>query len=407
MRVAVIGGGAAGFFAAIAVKENYPSAQVVIFEKTKTPLAKVKVSGGGRCNVTNGCNIVSELCKAYPRGGKKLKKALHLFNTSDAIRWFENRGVPLVTQSDNCVFPASQDSQSIINCFLKECKRLKININLDAGVKAILKINEQFKLNFTNEAIKPQSFDKVIVTTGGSPKRSGLEWLEKLGHKIEQPVPSLFTFKTPNNPLTKLMGIVVENVQTSIQGTKFKADGPLLITHWGMSGPAILKLSSFGARYVNEQDYHFKIQVNWINENNAEHILETLINIAKEHPHKILANYRPYAITERMWLFLLDKCGIVPTKNWNEIGKKGFNKLVNILANDEYTVNGKTTFRDEFVTCGGVSLDSIHMSTMESKIHKGLYFAGEVLDIDAITGGYNLQAAWTTGYIAGKLEHKD
>jgi predicted Rossmann fold flavoprotein len=403
MKIAIIGGGAAGFFSAIAAKENYPDARVVIYEKAQKVLAKVKISGGGRCNLTNGCDSISELCSAYPRGGKNLKKAFHIFNNKDTMRWFESRGVPLVIQSDNCVFPVSQDSQSIIDCFLREAKKLKIEIKTGVGVKAIHPKNELLELVFMQEDIAPETFDKIIVTTGGSPKRDGLNWLEKLNHKIENPVPSLFSFKMSAEPITQLMGIVVENTQVSIQGTKIKSDGPLLITHWGMSGPAILKLSSLGARELSTMNYHFKIQVNWANEQNNEIVINDLNNIIDAHPNKLVSNLRPYGLQERLWLFLLEKIEIPANKKWNELGKKGINKLTAVLTNDMYTVNGKSTYKEEFVTCGGVSLQSIDMNTMQSKTCNNIYFAGEVLDIDAITGGFNLQAAWTTGFIAGKL----
>jgi predicted Rossmann fold flavoprotein len=404
MKVAIIGGGAAGFFAAIAAKENYPDATVIIFEKTQKILAKVKVSGGGRCNVTNGCTSISTLCEAYPRGGKSLKKPFSVFNTKHTMDWFESRNVPLVIQHDDCVFPVSQDSQSIINCFLRESKRLGIQIERGCGIKALQPKNNQIELTFLPENRLSETFDKVIVATGGSPKRSGLDWLEALGHQIENPVPSLFSFNMPNEKIIQLMGIVIENSIVNIQGTKIKAGGPLLITHWGMSGPAILKLSSFGARLLNEMTYQFKIQVNWVSEPNSELVMNSLNEIVILNGQKQVANFRPYNLPERLWNFLLEKIDLPVTKRWDELGKKGLNKLVTVLTNDNYTVNGKSTFKEEFVTCGGVSLQSIDLNTMQSKVVKNLYFAGEILDIDAITGGYNLQAAWTTGFIAGMLK---
>jgi predicted Rossmann fold flavoprotein len=403
MNIAVIGGGAAGFFSAIHAKKNHPSAEVTIFEKSKKTLSKVKISGGGRCNVTNGCTDVSELCKAYPRGGKKLKKAFHLFNTTDTIDWFESRGVPLLTQDDNCVFPVSQDSQSIIDCFLNETKRLKIDIVLGTGVKTISRKNDRLELSFLKENQHARQFDKVIVATGGSPQKRGLEWLEALNHRIETPVPSLFTFNMPTEKVRELMGVVVKETQVSIQGTKLKSDGPLLITHWGMSGPAILKLSAFGARILSERGYAFKVQVNWVNEKNNELVMEELKKLEHLHGKKHLSNIRPYFLPQRLWLYLLEKNDFPENKRWNEVGKKGLNRLMNTLTNDIYEVKGKTTFKEEFVTCGGVSLQDIDLNTMQSKVCKGLYFAGEVMDIDAITGGYNFQGAWTTGFIAGKL----
>jgi predicted Rossmann fold flavoprotein len=403
MKVGIIGGGAAGFFSAIAAKENHPDAEVTILERTNKLLSKVKISGGGRCNVTNGCSSVDELCNAYPRGGKSLKKMFYVFSNFDAVKWFESRGVPLVTQDDNCVFPKSQNSQSIIDCFLKEAGRLGIKIELDSGVKAIKRIDEKLELHFINEELPSRIFDKVIVATGGSPERSGLEWMEESGHKIEDPVPSLFSFNMPSESITQLMGIVVENAVVNIQGTKIKASGPVLVTHWGMSGPAILKLSSFGAEILNSMDYNFKIQINWVNEPNNDTVIQYLKNIMNEHSNKILSNFRPYALPERLWIFLLEKHGLPSQKKWGELGNKDINKMTEILTNEVYSVNGKSTFKEEFVTCGGVSLKSIDLNTMQSKVCKNLYFAGEILNIDAITGGYNFQSAWTTGYIAGKL----
>lgn len=404
MRVAVIGGGAAGFFAAIATKENYPKAEVVIFEKTKRVLSKVKISGGGRCNVTNGETSIKLLSDAYPRGGKKLKEAFTIFSTADCQKWFTDRGVPLVTQIDNCVFPVSQDSQSIIDCFMNEVQRLQVEIRMSAGIKEIQPLGGDFALHFIDEEQQIDVFDKVIVTTGGSPKKSGLAWLEKMGHKIEDPVPSLFTFNMPNEQVTKLMGIVVLNAKVSIQTTKLKSEGPLLITHWGMSGPAILKLSAFGARILRDLDYNFNIQVNWVEEYNNELVLAHLNEIVETNPQKQVSSIKPYGLPERLWDFLLEKSEIDPKRKWPELGKKGLNKLVNCLTNDVYAVSGKTTFKEEFVTCGGVSLESVDFKTMQSKVVPNLYFAGELLDIDGITGGYNFQAAWTTAYIAAKLQ---
>jgi len=403
MKVAIIGGGASGFFAAIAVKENFPDAQVVIFEKSQKILSKVRISGGGRCNVTNANTDKVELLKAYPRGNRMLQRAFYTFNATDTMSWFENRGVPLVIQEDNCVFPASQNSQSIIDCLLGEVKRLGISIRLGTGVKALKSIKNTIELHFLGEKHSAVIFDKVIVATGGSPKRKGLAWLENLQHKISEPVPSLFTFNMPSENITNLMGIVVENTIAKIQGTNFQSEGPLLITHWGMSGPAILKLSSLAAIELNKKAYSFKIQINWLNEKNNDIVLASLQNKAQANPNKNLANVKPIQVPERLWLYLLEKGGFPQSKKWGELGKKGLYKLVHLLSNDMYSVEGKTTFKEEFVTCGGVSLESINNKTMESKFVKNLYFVGEVLDIDGITGGYNFQAAWTTGYIAAKF----
>jgi predicted Rossmann fold flavoprotein len=404
MEVAIVGGGASGFFAAITAKEKYPEAHVVIFEKTEKLLAKVKVSGGGRCNVTTGCPSVKELVAAYSRGGRALKKAFHRFDNQDAMDWFSSRGVPLVMQKDRCVFPRSQDSQSIIDCFLAQASRLKIDIERGCAIKAIRPVGARLKLEFRGADGGARLFDKVIVATGGSPHRTGLVWLEKLQHQIVDPVPSLFTFSMPTESVTELQGIVVEKTRVAIQGTRLKAEGPLLITHWGMSGPAILKLSSFGARLLSEKGYVFKVQVNWLDEPNNEVVSARLQALVQEHSHKFLANVRPYGLPVRLWRYLLEKSALPAEKKWGELGKKGLHKLVHVLTNDVYCVKGRTSFREEFVTCGGVSLESVDLQTMQSKVCPNLYFAGEILDIDAITGGYNFQAAWTTGFIAGQLE---
>ncbi|MFT6149584.1 MAG: putative Rossmann fold flavoprotein [Saprospiraceae bacterium] len=400
MKVAVIGGGAAGFFAAIAAKENHPEAQVCIYEKTTKILSKVKVSGGGRCNVTNGVSSMSDLAKAYPRGGKKLKKAFRVFNNQHTMEWFEAHGVPLKIEASNHVFPVSDSSQSIIDCFLKIAERLGIAIYTKTSIEAIEVVDNQILLKVKNGNNK--RMDKVIIATGGSAKKQGFDWLEALGHEIENPVPSLFTFNMPKEPIRKLMGVAA-NALVTIQGTKLKQSAPLLITHWGMSGPAILKLSAFGARILSDINYQFKAQVNWTNIQNTNVVMENLQDIVKNNPQKLLQNVKPYGLPERLWLFLLEKAELSPQKKWNELGKKGLNKLISILTFDIYDVNGKTTFKEEFVTCGGVSLESINFETMESRVFKNLYFAGEVLNIDGITGGYNFQAAWTTGFIAGQL----
>lgn len=403
MKVAIIGGGAAGFFAAIAVKHNHPSAEVIILEKSTKVLAKVKVSGGGRCNVTNGCSSISELIKAYPRGGNRLKKAFHVFNNMDTKSWFEQRGITLVEEPDGRIFPSTNTSQTIIDCLIDETQRLGITIAFNVAVHALAVDKDGFVINTSKPQEANLEFNKVIIATGGSPKLAGFDWLSALGHKIEPPRPSLFTFNIPENPITKLMGVVSANTRTAIQGTKIKANGPLLITHWGMSGPAILKLSAFGARILGEKEYKFNVQVNWVGEVNNERVIQNLSDIASNNTKKLIRNYRPFGLPEKLWLFLIEKAMLKQDSRWGDLGKKGMNKLVNLLTNDIYSVVGKTTFKEEFVTCGGVSLDSINMSTMQSKACPNLYFAGEVMDVDGITGGYNFQAAWTTGFIAGKL----
>ena len=403
MRIAIIGGGAAGFFAAIEAKQNYPTAQVIIYEKTQKVLSKVRVSGGGRCNVTSAITSIKELVEALPRGGKKLKGALKEFSTRDTVEWFEKRGVELYAQEDMRMFPTSDNSQTIIDCLMKEVERLGIKVGLGHGVSSIEKKSDHFTLSFFKDKIPAASAEKIIVANGGSPKRSGFDWLESLGHKIIDPVPSLFTFNIVDKSITALMGVAVENVALHIQGTKLKSDGPLLITHWGMSGPAVLKLSSLAARELHKMHYDFYVQINWSNMQNDEHVISYLQAIKDEHPKKKLSSVKPFNLPARLWSFFLIKAELSEQKLWEDLGKKALNKLTAILRNDSYQVKGKTTFKEEFVTCGGVSLDSIDMSSMHSKVCENLYFAGEVMDIDGITGGFNFQSAWTTGYIAGKL----
>ena len=399
LKIAVIGGGAAGFFAALSVKEFYPNYQVTIFEKSNKVLSKVKISGGGRCNVTNATFDIKELSSNYPRGENFLKKAFGQFNTKETIEWFENRGVLLETLSDNCIFPKSNTSQSVIDCFINQSKIKDIEVLLKTGIIRMEKVGDGFHL-FSQE--NQFYFDKVIVTTGGQPKITGLKWLEELGHSIIPPLPSLFTFNMPKNPICELMGNVVENTTVKVEGTKLIAKGPLLVTHWGMSGPAVLKLSAWGARILEEKGYNFSILVNWLDDKKAEEVQDLIEKIIKENGNKKVVNYNPFPMTNRLWCFILDKSIISRDIKWKELGKKAFNKLINNLLNDRYEVSGKTTFKEEFVTAGGVSLTNINVQKMESKVVPGLFFAGEILDIDGITGGFNFQAAWTTAYIAGK-----
>jgi predicted Rossmann fold flavoprotein len=400
MEIVIIGGGAAGFFAAISSKTHHPDANVTIYEKSDKLLAKVKVSGGGRCNVTNACFSNSQLVKFYPRGGKQLKKTFEQFTTTDTIKWFESRGVKLHTEADGRMFPVTNDSQTIIICLMREIEKLDISIHKHQPVISIEKEINNFKLALRDQIIFA---DKIIIASGGSPKSEGFDWLRKLGHTIEPPVPSLFTFNMPHDVVSSLMGISVENTSVKILGTKLKSEGPLLITHWGMSGPAILKLSAWGTRVLNGLNYRFTIQINWLGIMNEENAREILLKEIQHHPKKKISNSNPFQIPARLYAFLLTKIGINTEATLEEIGKKNQNRLLNTLLNDEYKVEGKTTFKEEFVTCGGVSLENISMDTMESKVCPGLYFAGEVLDIDGVTGGFNFQAAWTTGFIAGKL----
>jgi len=402
LQVAVIGGGAAGFFAAISAKTHHPEAKVTIYEKSNKLLSKVRISGGGRCNVTHHCFDVRELVKFYPRGERPLKKAFGQFSPTDTISWFEQRGVKLKTEPDGRMFPTTDNSQTIIDTLMQETRKLGIGIQTKANIKKLKKVEEGYELNLHRGG--RLHADKVIVATGGSPRPNGFDWLRELDHEIEEPVPSLFTFNMPNEPIKELMGVVADPVSVKIMGSKLQSSGPLLITHWGMSGPAILKLSAFGARELNEKEYEFKVLVNWTGERAEQEVRAILKEVVREHGMKKIRNVNPFHLPGRLWEFLIGKLELGDNMIWQNMGKKNINRLVHLLTNDEYQVQGKTTFKEEFVTCGGISLQDVDIKTMESRKSPDLYFAGEVLDIDGVTGGFNFQAAWTTGYIAGKLK---
>lgn len=414
MNVAIIGGGAAGFFLAVNLKQMAPQARITIFEKSRKVLAKVAVSGGGRCNLTNSFREVTDLKQVYPRGDKLLKRLFKVFSPQMAYEWFEAHGVRLVTQEDQCVFPQSQDAQSVIFCLTRLARERHVEVLTGRGVDALRPeknttgSNEPeagtigYRLVFQDGSCSESCYDYVAVTTGGSPRAEGLRYLADLGHQIAFPVPSLFTFNVSQCGITALMGTVVEQVQASIPATNFKAVGPLLVTHWGMSGPAVLKLSSHGARYIAEHDYRFTVLLNWVDRTNTEAVAEEIRKSMRENGQKQLASVRLYHLPARLWSFLLERSGIAVDKRWAELSKKEINRLVNTLCSDAYAVDGKGAFRDEFVTCGGISLDSVDKQTLESKVCPGLFFAGEVLDIDGVTGGFNFQAAWTTAFVCAK-----
>ena len=411
LHIAIIGGGAAGFFAAIAAKRKQPHADITIFEKQQKVLAKVEITGGGRCNLTNTFDEISDLKQAYPRGHKLMKRLFKCFDYHHAYEWFEENGVPLVVQDDQCVFPQSQDSHSIINCLVSTAKKLGVKIQTGHCLMAITEMEDstlllEFKVTqgkaSANTAPRQLVFDRVAVTTGGHPKIESFKHLADLGHAIAPPIPALFTFNIADKAFKNLMGTVVVPVFTSISGTKFRAEGPLLITHWGMSGPAVLKLSSHAARHLHDNNYQVRMAVNWVHESNRTLVEENIRGIIASTPQKQLGNIRPFNLPSRLWLYLVQKMGFATDKKWAELGKKGCNLLIETLTNDLYQVNGKGAFKEEFVTCGGISLSNIDQHTLESKVCPHLFFAGEVLDIDAVTGGFNLQAAWTTGYVVGQ-----
>ena len=396
MKIAVIGGGAAGFMAAITAQSFAKHAKVELFEKSNKVLSKVKISGGGRCNVTHHCLSISELSKNYPRGGTFLKKSFELFNTKDTIKWFEEKGVKLKIESDNRMFPTSDNSQTIVDCLINTLLHLNITINYNSKIEFIKVHKNGYNLKINNG---DNYFDKVIIASGGSPKIEGFNWLNDLNIDIVSPVPSLFTFNMPNEKITELMGLVAPNTNVHIQESKHKHSGPLLITHWGMSGPSILKISAWMARELAQKNYNFKLHVNWANLSEENYL--SIIRESKQS-QRMMSNKNPFELPNRLWLYLLSKINIDSNILWNRLDKKNSNRLLNVLLNDCYEVNGKTTFKEEFVTCGGIALTEVNPLTMESKKYKGLYFCGEILDIDGITGGFNFQSAWTTAFISGK-----
>ena len=399
-KVVVAGGGAAGFFAAITCAQANKDAEVIILEKTNKLLSKVAVSGGGRCNVTHACFDLKQLSLSYPRGEKQLKSAFSRFMTTDTVKWFEERGVKLKTEEDGRMFPTTDNSETIIKCLLKEAKKLKIEIKEQTEVKQITpRFQGGFELKLGSG--EKMECDKLIVACGGSPKIEGLNWIKELGHEIIEPVPSLFTFNIQDEELANLQGISVNPAKAKILDTKMEFSGPVLITHWGLSGPAILKLSSYGARILAEKDYDFQVQINWMNEKKEEVARLELMNLKAANPSKQINVLFPFILPKRLLHYLFEKTGINDKMKWGEISKEDVNRFVNNLLYDTYQVKGKTPFKEEFVTCGGIGLDDIDFKTMQSKRCKDIHFAGEILDIDGITGGFNFQAAWTTGYLAG------
>ena len=396
-KVAIIGGGAAGFFAAITIAETNPDLEVVILEKGKNVLQKVKVSGGGRCNVTHACFDPKELTSFYPRGNKELLGPFHQFMTGDTMEWFENRGVKLKIESDNRVFPISDSSQTIIDCFTNSAEKAGVVLKLTQNVKDIYKTNGQYKI-ITNE--NEYIADKILIATGSNPKFWSI--IKKLGHNIIPPVPSLFTFKINDQRIKNIPGVSLPNATVSLINSSFESNGPLLITHWGISGPAVLKLSAFGARFLAEKNYQYNLIVNWISKSFLE-VFEKLKTLKKENHKKQVGLRSAFnEIPKRLWENLVIASEINLEQRWADLSNRQLDNLANQLTKSVFNANGKTTFKEEFVTSGGIDLKEINFKRFESKLHKNLYFAGEVLNIDALTGGFNFQNAWTGGYIAGK-----
>jgi predicted Rossmann fold flavoprotein len=398
MNIAIIGGGAAGFFAAINCAENFREHNVYIFEKSSKVLTKVKISGGGRCNVTHACFDNNRLTEFFPRGNRELKNAFSRFSTVDTVKWFENRNVKLKAEADGRMFPVTDNSGTIIHCLLNEAEKFSVRIMFNHSVQKIIKLEKKFELHF--QSGEQKLFDRVLITTGGNPSVKSYQWLAELGHTINSPVPSLFTFNIPSSPLKGLEGISA-NILIKLPEFKFDSYGPLLITHWGISGPAVLRLSSFAARWLHEKDYRTNCIINWLPEMKEESVREKLIEVKGGNPNKNFSSLNFQGLPSRLWQRLCIISGVDMDEKCNQVNKSKINKLVQNCCNFQLAIMGKTTFKEEFVTCGGVTLKEVNMQTMESKIVEGLFFAGEVLDIDGVTGGFNFQAAWTTGYLAG------
>ena len=400
-QIIVIGGGAAGFFGAISAAENNPDAKVILLEKNRTVLNKVRISGGGRCNVTHACFDNKQLAKFYPRGGTFLRPLFNKFNAQNTVQWFENQGVELKKEADGRMFPISDNSESIAQCLEQTAKQLGVKVMTSFGVSKInFEDNKITGLELQSGEILPA--DVVLITTGGNPNIAGYQWLMDTGHSIVPPVPSLFTFNVPSSHFHDLAGVSVQKASVKVAGKKLIQDGALLVTHWGFSAPAVLKLSAWGARELADLFYDFTAIINWIPDVSENKIKQTFEEIKKTNPKKLIQSNQQFELPSRLWKRFCELSEIDENLRWIDLTVKHTNKLIENLMNSSQKVQGKTTFKEEFVTCGGIDLSEINPETMESKIVKGLFFAGEVLDIDAVTGGYNFQAAWTTGFVAGK-----
>lgn len=401
MTIAIIGAGAAGCFAAIRAARLLPHAEICIYERMQRPLAKVAITGGGRCNLTNSFEEVRSTEAVYPRGARLMKRLFRVFDHHDAIRWFEAEGVPLVIQEDQCIFPQSQRAQDIVQTLLRLLRSHRVRLSLGQQLTSIRPAERGYELDFSGQ-LQPVTADAVAVCTGGSPRSGGLSFLQPLGVPTVAPVPSLFSFTLDQHPLAALSGIVVPDVTLRLTGTKFRAPGTLLITHWGISGPAVLRLSSYAARHLNALEYRAELSVNWLGSLTEEETVAELQRLAELYPQRQLGSAWPAGLHRRLWHHLLQYAGKQPEQKWAALGAKELRRLATRLTNHLLTINGRNPHKEEFVTCGGVDLSAIHLSTLECRTHKGLYFAGEVLDVDAVTGGFNLQAAWTMGYVVAE-----
>lgn len=400
MQIVTIGGGAAGFMAAITAAETFPGAQITILEKSRTVLNKVRVSGGGRCNVTHRPHDLRFFIKNYPRGEKLLRKLLHHFDAQATIEWFEKRGVKLKTEADGRMFPVTDSSHTIIECLIRSARNLGIEVRTGVNITSFSREGGVFTLR--TSADEELIADRILIATGGYPKMEGFEWLQTHQHNIISPLPSLFTFNTPESYLLPLAGVSVQDTEVKIMGTKHEWRGPLLITHWGFSGPAVLKLSAWGARDLAEKDYQFMCRINWVPEMNEQQVRDFLMGEKTKTPKQQIGSHARFGLPARLWKAFVEKAEIGEALRWGDASNKVLNRLTEMLTNSQFDVKGKTTFKEEFVTCGGVALPDLSPETLESRSVPGLFFAGEVIDVDGITGGFNFQNAWTTGYIAGK-----
>ena len=396
----VVGGGAAGFFCAVNAARLNPELKVIIIEKINKLLSKVKISGGGRCNVTHACFDIVEMSKRYPRGGNFVKKAFYQFFTTDTIRWFEERGVKLKSEDDGRMFPVTDSSQTIIDCLLKEVNKYGVEVMMNADVKNVIVKGDCFDIKLADSRLL--TCDYLCIACGGYPKTSMFEWLTELGHSIEEPVPSLFTFNIPDHPIRELMGVSVGNAKIKIVGSKLEQEGPLLITHWGMSGPAVLRLSAWSAKELAGRNYSFKIMVNWLPDYNEQQLAAKFKSLRFDIALQKIVNRNVFGLPNRLWEFLIKYSGIKEDTRWTDLPAKEANRLIKNLCSAEFDVKGKTTFKEEFVTAGGIKLSEIDHNSMMSKKVPNLFFAGEILDVDGVTGGFNFQHAWTSGFIAGK-----
>lgn len=397
--IAIIGAGAAGCFAAANIPFS-PGRQVLIFEKTGKALQKVKVSGGGRCNITHNLFEIPALIDKYPRGKQLLKKAFYSFGPQETVEWFRSRGLKLKAEADGRMFPVTDQSQSVIDCLNNELGKKNVKIHFHKSIEKIERKQNGFELFFSDKTVA--AADKVLVACGGFPKKEQYAWIEKLGHRVSLPVPSLFTFNLPDHPITSLMGVSVPAASVKIAGTKISVQGPVLITHWGLSGPAVLKASAWGARILNEKNYRFSAQINWLGNYDSAMLKNTLEELRKHQGKQPIATKNPFSLPKRLWDFLLEEAGIQEGTNWGTLQARSQRKLSEWLIAHPFEVSGKTTFKEEFVTCGGIELSEINPQTMESRLIPNLYFAGEILNVDGITGGFNFQHAWTSAYIASQ-----